>query len=132
MVTPYDANSQLKKNRSESVPQLEYAQIIGSLMHLMNHKRPDIAYKVCRLSRYTHSPNHDHWNALVRLLRYLKGTKNYGIFYSGFLNLLEFIVILTGCLIQMRPNSQVVIASTLVEVSYHGSLTNKLLLLDLQ
>ena len=37
--------------------QAEYAQIIGSLMHLMNFFRPDIAYAVCRLSRYTHNPN---------------------------------------------------------------------------
>ena len=58
--TPYDANSQLKKNKGDVVGQLEYAQIIGSLMHLMNFTRPDIAYVVCRLSRYTQNPNHEH------------------------------------------------------------------------
>jgi len=58
--TPYDANTQLKKNQDETVAQSEYAQIIGSLMHLMNFSEPDIAYAVCRLSRYTHSPNCEH------------------------------------------------------------------------
>ena len=39
------------KNRGDPMGQAEYAQIIGSLMHLMNFSRPDIAYALCRLSR---------------------------------------------------------------------------------
>ena len=85
----YHANTQLKKNRGDIVAQSEYAQIIGSLMHLMNFSRPDIAYAVCRLSRYTHNPGYDHWIALVRLMKYLRGTMNYGILYSGFPAVLE-------------------------------------------
>ncbi|KAL0349108.1 UNVERIFIED_CONTAM: Retrovirus-related Pol polyprotein from transposon TNT 1-94 [Sesamum angustifolium] len=42
-------------------------------MFLMNYTRPDIAYAVSRLSRYTHNPNKEHWFALRRLLKYLKG-----------------------------------------------------------
>ena len=53
-------------------------------MHFMNFSRLDISYAVCRLSRYTHNPNNDHWNALARLMKYLWGTMNYGIIYSGF------------------------------------------------
>ena len=71
--------------------QAKYAQIIGSLMHLMNFSRPDIAYAMCRLSRYTHNPNNDHWSAFSRLMTYLRGTMNYGILYSG------FPVVLEGC-----------------------------------
>ena len=48
--TPYDANTHLMKNRGDPVGQSEYAHIIGSLMHLMNFSRPDIAYAVCGLS----------------------------------------------------------------------------------
>ena len=69
--------------------QSDYAQIIGSLIHLMNFSRPDIAYAVCRLNRSTHNPNNDHCNALARLMKYLKGTMNYGILYSGFPAMLE-------------------------------------------
>ena len=79
--TPYDSNITLKKNKGDSVSQEQYAKIIGSVMFLMNYTRPDIAYAVSRLSRYTHSPNRDHWNALIRLLRYLKGTINWGLHY---------------------------------------------------
>ena len=55
--TLYDANTHLMKNRDDLMGQFEYAQIIGSLMHLMNFSRPDIAYAMCRLSRHTHNPN---------------------------------------------------------------------------
>ncbi|XP_043817370.1 uncharacterized protein LOC122725021 [Manihot esculenta] len=34
--TPYNPNCQLEKNRDDSIVQSEYAQIIGSLLHLMN------------------------------------------------------------------------------------------------
>ena len=51
--TPYDPNSQLKKNKEHSVSQIEYVQIIGNLMHLANYTKPYIAYAIERLSRYT-------------------------------------------------------------------------------
>ena len=63
--TPYDSNSRLKKKKGDVVDQLKYAQIIGSLMHLMNFTRPDIAYAVCILSRYIENPNHEHWAAII-------------------------------------------------------------------
>lgn len=87
--TPYDPCFHLKKNKNDSVDQPMYAQIIGSLLHLMNFSRPDIAYAVGRLSRYTHSPGKDHWKEIAHLMRYLRGTINYGITYSGFPAVLE-------------------------------------------
>ena len=55
----------------------------------MSFSRPDIAYAVSRLSRYTQCPSQDHWDALARLMRYLKGTMDYAIEYNGFLAVLE-------------------------------------------
>ena len=81
--TPYDLNIHLKKNRGSLVAQSEYAKIIGSVMFLMNCTRPNIAYVVSRLSRYTHNLAYEHWNALTRLLRYLKGTMNLGFTYTS-------------------------------------------------
>ncbi|KAL6315888.1 hypothetical protein AAG906_013232 [Vitis piasezkii] len=71
MSTPYDPRSQLKKNREHGVGQIEYAQIIGSLMYLMNCTRPNIAYLVGRLSRYSQS------------------TINYSLCYNGFPSVLK-------------------------------------------
>lgn len=87
--TPYDSSIHLKKNKGDGVSQPEYAKIIGSVMFLMNYTRPDIAYAVSRLSRYTHNPSNEHWNALYRLLKYLKGTINRALHYSKFPAVLE-------------------------------------------
>ncbi|KAL0385036.1 UNVERIFIED_CONTAM: Retrovirus-related Pol polyprotein from transposon TNT 1-94 [Sesamum radiatum] len=74
----------------EIVSQADYAKIIGSVMFLMNYTRPDIAYAVSsRLSRYTHNPNKDHWDALRRLLRYLKGTMNLCLHFNKYPAVLE-------------------------------------------
>ena len=58
--TLYDDKTHLMKNQGDPVGQAEYALIIGSLMHLMNFSRPNIAYAICRLSKYTHNLNSDH------------------------------------------------------------------------
>lgn len=87
--TPYDSSMHLKKNLGDSVSQEKYAKIMGSVMYLMNCTRPDIAYAVSRLSRYTHNPNNDHWTALYRLLRYLKGTCDLGLHFRNFPATLE-------------------------------------------
>ena len=49
-------------------------------MYLMNYTWPDIAYAmISRLSKYTQSPNQDHWTALERVAKYLRGTIDYGL-----------------------------------------------------
>lgn len=87
--TPYDASVELVKNNGPSVSQEKYAKIIGSVMFLMNSTRPDIAYAMSRLSRYNHNPGNSHWNALSRLLRYLRGTMDVCLHFSRFPNVLE-------------------------------------------
>ena len=75
--TPFDPKSTLKKNVGDSVSQLEYSRIIGTLQYITNCTRPYIAYSVNRLARYTSNPSKDHWDALVRVLRYLKYSIKY-------------------------------------------------------
>ena len=89
MRTLVDVNLHLSKNNGKSLSQQEYAQAIGSLMYVMNYTRPDIAYAVSKLSRYTSDPGPDHWKAIVRVLRYLKYTQNYGLHYSKYPAILE-------------------------------------------
>jgi len=72
--TPYDSGIHLKKNRGPSVSQVEYVKIIGSLMFIMNYTRPNITHVISRLSRYTHNPAKEHWDALHCFLRYLRCT----------------------------------------------------------
>ena len=72
--TPVDVNLHLSKNNGKSLSQQEYAQAIGNLMYVMNCTRPNIAYAISKLSRYTSNPGPVHWKAIVRVLRYLKYT----------------------------------------------------------
>jgi len=51
--TPYDPSMSLKRNSGDNVSQVQYAKVIRSVMYLMSYTRPDIAYVVSRLSRYT-------------------------------------------------------------------------------
>jgi hypothetical protein len=80
--TPYDPSKLLKKNRRTTRDQLRYSQIIGSLMYLASAMRPDISSAMCKLSQFVSNPGDDHWRALERVLRYLKGTINVGIHYT--------------------------------------------------
>ncbi|GJS14589.1 zinc finger, CCHC-type containing protein [Tanacetum coccineum] len=51
--------------------------------------RPDIAYVVGRLSRFTSNPSRQHWKAITRVFKYLRGTMNYGLSYMGYPSVLE-------------------------------------------
>ena len=55
--TPFDSNYKLVENTGRAVAQLEFASAIGSMMYAMHCTRPDIAFAVNRLSRYTSNPS---------------------------------------------------------------------------
>ena len=60
--TPVDVTLHLSKNKGESVSQVEYSKVIGiELMYLMSCIKPNIAYAVNKLSRYTSNPKVMHW-----------------------------------------------------------------------
>lgn len=87
--TPFDSSVKLAKNDGRSIAQLEYASAIGSLMYLMHCTRPDIAFAVCKLSRYTSNPSGEHWKAISRVFGYLTKTIGLGLFYNDFPATLE-------------------------------------------
>ncbi|KAK8923944.1 hypothetical protein KSP39_PZI019190 [Platanthera zijinensis] len=51
-------------------------------MYATTCTRPDIAFTVGMLSRFTSNPEKDHWDALDKLMRYLKYTEKYALCYS--------------------------------------------------
>jgi hypothetical protein len=87
--TPYDPSVQIRKFNGTAKDQLRYSQVIGSLMYLASATRPDIMFAVCKLSRFVSNPGDVHWHAVERIMRYLKGTENYGLHYSGSPSVLE-------------------------------------------
>jgi hypothetical protein len=58
-------------------------------MYLASATRPDISFVVSQFSRFVSNPGDDHWHALERVLRYLKGTMNLGIHYTRYPIVLE-------------------------------------------
>src|SRR5207248_7199937 len=85
--TPIDANARLSKADDAYAPSKEdvtaFQSMLGSIMYIMCQSRPDIAFAVSKVSQYAARPDDSHWTALKRILRYLKGTKEYGIVYGG-------------------------------------------------
>lgn len=84
-VTPIDVNVKLEKPeciRNDVMEQYPYQSLIGALMHLAVSTRPDIAYAVNFLSQFNTNYDIAHWKAAKRVLRYLRGTSDYGLVYE--------------------------------------------------
>jgi len=61
----------------------DYASFLGALQFLTCATRPDIAYAVSQLSRFTANPSKTHYAAAKQLLHYLAGTRQYGLTYKA-------------------------------------------------
>ena len=61
---------------------LQYRQAVGGLMYACLATRADCAYTVGVLSRYLDKPTKALWNSAMKALRYLKGTKTYGLTFT--------------------------------------------------
>jgi len=60
----------------------KFREIMGALLWLAINTRPDIMYAVNQLSKYNNNPGPKHWYAMEQVLRYLKGTLNYGLCFE--------------------------------------------------
>lgn len=82
VATPVVTNEKLQKeDGSPKADASLYRSLIGSLLYL-SATRPDIMYATSLLSRFMQSPSKVHYGAAKRILRYLQGTKDYGIWYK--------------------------------------------------
>ncbi|KAJ9547086.1 LOW QUALITY PROTEIN: hypothetical protein OSB04_019629 [Centaurea solstitialis] len=85
--TPMPRNFQLNADTSgKPVDQKTYRAIIGSLLYL-TASRPDIVFSTGVCARFQCDPRDSHLSAVKRILRYLKGTPDFGLWYpkdSGF------------------------------------------------
>ncbi|KAE8707741.1 hypothetical protein F3Y22_tig00110377pilonHSYRG00343 [Hibiscus syriacus] len=70
-----------KHEEGKSVDPTFFKSLVGSLRYL-TCTRPDILHAVGLVSRYMESPTTTNFKATKRILRYLKGTIDFGLFYS--------------------------------------------------
>jgi len=73
------------------VDKTKYRGLIGSLLYL-TASRPDIMFVVYMCARFQSTPKESHYNAAKRILKYLHGTKEVGLWYpcNVFLNLIDY------------------------------------------
>jgi hypothetical protein len=57
-----------------------YLSVVGALLYFANNTRPDIAFAVNLLARYSSAPTKHHWVGIKNIFRYLNGTKDLGLF----------------------------------------------------
>ncbi|XP_059315934.1 secreted RxLR effector protein 161-like [Lycium ferocissimum] len=77
-------------------------------MYLANATRPDIAFSVNLLARYSSSPTRRHWNGVKHILRYLKGTSDMGLFYTN----KGYLFTCGGTAISWRSTKQSIVATS--------------------
>lgn len=83
LATPMAMNEKLSKDDGQNkVDATVYRSLVGSLIYLTN-SRPDIVHAVSIVSRFMSNPSKAHFAAAKRILRYVKGTKDFGILYEA-------------------------------------------------
>ncbi|KAG6490518.1 hypothetical protein ZIOFF_051816 [Zingiber officinale] len=74
-------NQAIKHYEGEKVDPTFFKSLVGSLRYLMC-TRPDIFYVVGLVSSYMEAPTISHLKIAKRILRYIKGTTDFGLLYS--------------------------------------------------
>ena len=74
-----DPNVRLQEDKGKDLEDVTlYRQLVGGFIYL-TLTRPDISYVVGVVSRYMSNPKKPHLDAVRRILRYVKGTINFGV-----------------------------------------------------
>lgn len=73
----------LSADEQATLAKLPYRSLVGCLLYLAIATRPDIAYSVQQFSQFLDCFSFVHWNAAIRLVRYLKGTRDLKLHLGG-------------------------------------------------
>jgi hypothetical protein len=82
VVLPMSRDVQLRRadERSCDGP---YSEAVGCLMYLMCCTRPNLAQSLGALAWHVACPTTEHWNAVKKMLRYVQGTQDLGLWLGG-------------------------------------------------
>ncbi|XP_057426050.1 uncharacterized mitochondrial protein AtMg00810-like [Lotus japonicus] len=139
--TPVKLNT--RYNSSDGVPLEDhtlYHTLVGSLVYL-TITRPDIAYAVHVVSQFVSSPTIVHWAAVLRILRYLRGTQFQSLLFPSSSSLelraysdadwdgspsdrkstTDFCIFLVDSLISWKSKKQDVVSRFFTEAEYRAS-----------
>ena len=83
--TPMETGRKFSKLSDNEAPFTDtqlFQQAVGCLMYAATTTRPDIASAIGILAQYMSAPSMSHWSGIKRILRYIKGTQNFGLLFS--------------------------------------------------
>lgn len=82
--TPMEArvNSTTEEGAEYIIEVKPYRELVGCLIYLMIYTRPDISTAINYCSRFQNCATESQWNCLKRILCYIKGTLDYGLFFQ--------------------------------------------------
>ena len=60
----------------------KYQSAVGKLLFLSTRTRPDIAFAVSTVAKFTSNPTEQHWKAVKHIIRYIASTINYGLMFT--------------------------------------------------
>jgi hypothetical protein len=83
IATPMSGDDLPRLSGDEGAADSRYMSAVGSMLYSGMVTRPDTAFHVQRLGRHMQASDDRHMLAAKRIMRYLKGTRELGIKYSG-------------------------------------------------
>jgi len=134
MASPMASSTKLSKFGSNQVHDATYFRSIVDALQYATITRPEISYSVNKVCQFLSNPLEEHWKAVKRILRYLKGTINHGLVIEAAtssepLQSLLFVMQI-GLLTQMTEEAPQVLVYTWGQILFLGGQRSRHLLPD--
>nr|XP_016470084.1 PREDICTED: uncharacterized mitochondrial protein AtMg00810-like [Nicotiana tabacum] len=82
IVCPLTINEKLTASVGDPLPKPEEYRCLVGKLNFLTHTQPDISFAIRHLSQFLQTPHVPHMQVALHLLRYLKGTSEFGLFFS--------------------------------------------------